>query len=351
MMKGLNTEHIQYFYYSSMDKWKRNIASLSNREKGVPRENLTIKTLKDSANELGIKVEDLADGAYEFKLGNVTRRIKNGPIFDLENAFSYWLCGNKYATFEILKKYGFQQVPYYKKYSLGTIKEARQDFIMRKRAVVIKPCFGTSRGKGVTVNIRSMNKLNRAIFSSLMYDGNYLMEDFIEGDHFRVLFFKDRMLDAFQRIPANVKGDGKNNIRNLIKVENDKRVREKSHLPLYPIVIDNDVKQCLRNRKLSLNYVPRNDEVVYVRTAINYMAGGEMKNVKSIVHEDIISDCTKIMKIMDITLGGIDVITKNIDRPLAETGGAINEVNTTPGLFVHNKDVIKNILNLIFEIN
>ena len=50
MMKGLKTEHIQYFYYASMDKWKRKIASLSNREKGVPRENLTIKTLKDNVS-------------------------------------------------------------------------------------------------------------------------------------------------------------------------------------------------------------------------------------------------------------------------------------------------------------
>ena len=354
MVGRLKTEYIPYSFYAIMHKGKvlkRRIRPLSIMEEGLSKANPTIKALKDSADELGIKVEDLVDDAYEFKLGNVTRRICLGPVFDLENAFTYWLCGNKYATFEILSKYGFHQVPNYERYSLATIKDARHDFSMRNKSVVIKPCFGTSRGKGVTVDIRSMKELNRAIYNSLMYDSNYLMEDFIEGDHFRILFFKDRMLDAFQRIPANVIGDGVNNLRNLIRVENDRRVREKNDLPLYPIVIDNDVKQCLHNKKISLNHVPEKDERVYVRTAINYMAGGETKNVKSIVHEDIISDCRNIMRIMDVTLGGIDVITKNIGKPLAETGGAINEVNTSPGLFVHDREVIRNVLNLMFERN
>jgi cyanophycin synthetase len=294
-------------------------------------------------------VEELADGAYEFKLGDLTRRIRRGPILDLENAFTYWLCGNKYATYEILRKYGFKKVPYYRRYSLGTIREARRDFTTRKRAVVIKPCFGTSRGKGVTVDIRDVRKLNGAIYNSLMYDGTFLMEDFIEGGNFRILFYKDRMLDAFQRVPANVKGDGINNIKSLIRIENERRVKQQSPIPLYPIEIDDDVKRCLHRQDISLKSVPEKDEVVYVRTAINYRTGGEMKDVKTMVHEDIVSDCRSIMKIMDITLGGIDIITRNIDRPLAETGGAINEVNTSPGLIVHDNDVIKNILNLMFE--
>ena len=353
MKRGLKTEHVLYSSYALIHKGRaftRRLASLSSRE-SLPKENPTIRALKDNAAEMGIKVEDLADGAYEFKLGNVTRRIRLGPIIDLDNAFTFWLCGNKYATFEILRKYGFQHLPHYKRYSLDTIREARNDFVMNKKAVVIKPCSGTSGGKGVTADIRSVNKLNRAIYNSLTYDSKFLMEDFIEGDNFRILFFKDKLLDAFQRIPANVKGDGKNNVRNLIDIENDKRVRGENPGHLHPIVIDNDVKQSLLNQKVSFNYVPGKDEVVYVKTAVNHMAGGEIKNIKNIVHEDIISDCRNIMRIMDVTLGGIDVITTNIEKPLAETGGAINEVNTSPGLYVHNKDVIKNILSLMFEKN
>jgi cyanophycin synthetase len=348
MVKRLRPEYFPYFYYSIMNKLKRTTSSLA-KEKSSSRENPTIKALKDNAGELGIKVEELVDGAYEFKLGDMTRRIKRGPIFDVDNAFTYWLCGNKYATYEILSKYGFQHMPHYKRYSFDTIKEARNDFLDRKKAVVIKPCFGTSGGQGVTVDIRSMKRLNRAIYNSLIYDSNYLMEDYIEGDNFRILLFKDKMLDAYQRIPALVKGDGMNNIKNLIRVENERRVKDTSNYPLLPIVIDNDVKQTLINNNISFNYVPKKDEVVHVKTAVNHHAGGETKEIKNFVHNDIIRDCRSIMKIMDITLGGIDIITKNIDKPFSETGGVINEVNTGPGLGGYDKHLIQDILNLMFD--
>jgi D-alanine-D-alanine ligase-like ATP-grasp enzyme len=57
------------------------------------------------------------------------------------------------------------------------------------------------------------------------------------------------------------------------------------------------------------------------------------------------------MSIMCVTLGGIDIITKDITKPLDETGGVINEVNTSAGLPIRNKDAIFNILNLMFERN
>ncbi len=351
MFTRLKTEYILYSSYAIMHRAElltRNLGSRSNQD-SLSIETPSIKALKDNAAELGITVEDLAEGAYEFKLGDKTRRVRKGPLFDVDNAFAYWLCGDKYATFETLRKYGFQQVPRYKKYSLGAIKEARQDFLQRNRAVVIKPCFGTSGGKGVTADIRSMSKLNRAIYHSLMYDGNYLMEDFIEGDNYRFLLFKDKILDAYQRIPANVRGDGKNDIKNLIRIENDRRARERKQLMLNPIVIDNDVKQSLLNKKKSLNYVPQEDEIVYVKTAVNHRAGGESRVISGTIHEDIINDCKTIMRIMDITLGGIDIITKNIEKPLAETGGAVNEVNTSPGLSNKKKEVVKRVLTLMFE--
>jgi hypothetical protein len=52
-----------------------------------------------------------------------------------------------------------------------------------------------------------------------MYDRNYLVEDFIEGDHFRILFCKGNMLGATKRIPANVKADGINSLKKLIHLD------------------------------------------------------------------------------------------------------------------------------------
>ena len=43
----------------------------------------------------------------------------------------------------------------------------------------------------------------------------------------------------------------------------------------------------------------------------------------------------EIARLLKIRLAGHDVITPDISRPLSETGGVFNEVNTTPGLQHH----------------
>ncbi len=332
-----------------MNKWKEMVlASVLPPNTGAESstERPAVLILKDCAIDLGMTVEKLADGAYEFKRGNVTRRFAGSG--SLENNFTVWLCGNKYASFELLKKHGYRHIPYHRRYSLSTIEEARQDFVMRDRPVVIKPSNGTSGGDGVTVNIRSIKQLNRAIFNSLRYDSNYLLEDFIEGDNFRILLFKDRMISAVHRIPANVKGDGINDIKHLIRMENVRRTTDE-RFRLEPISIDRDVRQNLLDQKISLNHVPAKDEIVYLRKVCNRHVGGEWREVTSIVHPDVIQYCRSIMRLMNITLGGIDVIAKSIERPLAESGGVINEVNIGPGLRIHEKDAIMSLLDLAFE--
>lgn len=361
MKNSLTLDLIRYGFYAFLHNAKRlnrKVLSLSTTLKDLPIENFTMEMLKDAARQLGINVEYLGDGAYEFKLRNVTRRIREGLRIDLDNAFSFWLCGNKYITFQLLEKYGIKNIPYYNLYSIGTIKNARRDFLARERAVVVKPCFGTTSGKGVTVSIRNMRDLDRAIFTALLYDKHYLIEDFIEGHHFRLLFFKGKMIGALKRLPANVKGDGVNNINELIKLNNDRRSEDKSDLALYPIIFDNEVMQTLKNNNMSLDYIPNKNEKVYVKSIANFNSGGEVEDVSNIVNKNVIDYCEKLIKIMNISLAGIDIITKDITKPLNETGGVVNEVNTSPSLEIHykvrnqneRKDVSKEILKLMFEI-
>ncbi len=342
------SDNLLYFYHVTMNKWKESALAILPPNTGAELsiERPTTSILKECAIELGMTVEELVDGAYEFRRGNVTRRFAGSG--SLENNFTVWLCGNKYATFELLKKHDYRRVPYHRRYSLSTIEEARQDFVMRDRPVVIKPSNRTSGGAGVTVNIRSIKQLNRAIFRSLRYDSNYLLEDFIEGDNFRILMFKDRMISAVHRIPANVKGDGMNDIKHLIRVENVRRTADKG-FGLEPISIDRDVRQTLLDQKISLNHVPAKGETVYLRRVCNRHIGGEWRDVTSIVHPDVIQYCGSIMRLMNITLGGIDVIAKSIERPLSQTGGVINEVNIGPGLRIHEKAAVMDLLDLAFE--
>jgi cyanophycin synthetase len=306
------------------------------------------EVFKECAGELGIEIGNLVDDAYELRYGDTTLLVTNEAT--LESASANWLCSNKFATYECLKRHGIHHLPYHRRYSLRTINEARQDFLSRNRPMVVKPSRQTYGGTGVTVNIKSLRQLNKAIFNSLVYDSQFLMEDFIEGDNFRILLYKDRMIDAVQRVPANVKGDGINDIKRLIEMTNEKRRKVRDLHSASPIYIDNELRQTLRDKGLSLDHVPAKDEVVYLRTVCN-LSGYESRNVTDLVHPDTVRVCSKIMDILGVTLGGIDIITKDISKPLAETGGIINEVNTNPGLEIHDKTVAKNILRLLLGID
>ncbi len=360
-MKLRIADIIRYAYYFFIFNFKKvyqkSVSYLiyPNKAKSDPFE---IKALADSAKDLNIVVEDIGYGAYEFKHGNTIRRLTADFKFDLENTFTFWLAGHKHLTYCLLEKYGITCLPFYKVYSFDTITDAKRTFLNRRKPVVIKPCFGTSGGQGVTVNIRDIRNLNKAVCNALMHDRYFLMEDFIEGEHFRVLLLKGRLLGVSKRIPAKITGDGHNSIKKLIQRENAKRLKDDPITALYPINIDSEVKHTLGRYDISLEFVPPKGKEIFVRSIVNLHAGGEVEDVTKLVNDDIVNVCQKVTKIMDIFLAGIDVITSDITKPLSETEGVINEVNTSPGLDAHYKvrnqeerrDVAKDILIEMFGI-
>lgn len=331
------------YYYAVVRKGLAYIRETRNRD---PSGQASLMLLKDCAAERGIQIESFVDGTYLF--------TKDGKTWvagvSVEKASTAWLCSNKYATFEYLKKYGFHHMPRYRRYSLATIEEAREDFRTRGNAVVVKPSRQTYGGTGVTPNIKSMGQLNKAIFNSLVYDSDFLMEDFVEGENYRVLCYKDKVLSVIHRIPAHVTGDGTNSIKRLIDLENERRAKDQGPSRLYPIEIDGEVRQTLLNKGLSLGHVPAEGERVVVRTVCNFHAGGTEADVTNMTHPDVLRDCQNIMGILDVTVGGIDIITRDITRPLGEAGGKINEVNTSPGLDGHGQDAIEVIVEGLYEV-
>ncbi|MBI0584760.1 MAG: hypothetical protein ISF22_11135 [Methanomassiliicoccus sp.] len=339
MTKG-TMDSIRY-YYNVGRRGLEYMSEIQGESTGDP----SIMILRECALDKGMKVEEFVNGTYECTNGKKTRFFGMPP----DSGTAIWLCSNKFATYELLKKNGFDRVPYYRKYTLGTINEAREDFKTRDKVAVVKPCSQTFGGTGVTANIRTVRKLNKAIFRSLVYGSEYLVEDHIEGDNFRVLCYGDRMLNVVQRLPANVTGDGANTIKQLIDKENVKRVEDRSPFRLYSIKVDKDVEQTLRDKGMSLNHVPADGERVFLRTVCNHEAGDETTDITSIVHPDVISYCEGIMRTINTTLSGIDIITTDITKPLAESGGVINEVNTSPGLMFHDRATSMKVIDHLFD--
>jgi cyanophycin synthetase len=293
----------------------------------------SISKYLETAEKLEINITALGFGAYELTKGKITRRfMTNGLRIDKENVFTYKLCGNKYLTYKIMLNKGIRYFPKHRLYTFRDVRNTYRDFKEWNCPVVIKPCSGTSGGKGVTVSIRSIKELKKAICESFVFDRRaYLMEQYIEGSHFRVLTLKGNFLACSQRIPARIVGNGKDSVKKLIEEENRKRREDKSEKALYEILIDNEVKRKLKSINKTMDSILEKDEQVYVKDVVNLHSGGEVRNIEN-VSENIKDTCKKIGNVLDVYLAGFDIVTDDITKPLNRTNRVIYEVNTSPGL-------------------
>ncbi len=299
-------------------------------ESSYKYENFNIHKYIETAEKLNIKVNPLGFGYCEFQRGEVKKWILNSLI-DRESALTYKLCGNKYLTYKLLSDNGLKNIPKHELYKFDDIKKTCKDFINWNCPVVIKPCSVTSGGQGVTVNINTIKYLKNAIAQSFIFDRKYyLMEEYIEGSHYRILTLKGNFLACSQRIPARITGNGKDSIRKLVEKENQKRSKEKIEKALCQIIIDNEVKRKLKSINKTVDSVLGNNEEIFVKDVVNIHSGGEVINIEN-VSEDIKNTCKNIANILNIYLAGFDIITTDITKSLDQANGVINEVNTSPG--------------------
>ena len=309
---------------------------LKRNKNGTPHsykyENYDISKYIETAEKLGIAVTPLGFGMYELKKGDITRRILSNLSLDQENPVSCRLCCNKYLTYQVLERHGFRCFPKHRLYTFQDVAKTCADFQEWNCPVVIKPCTGTNGGTGVTVNIRSLKELKSAICESFVHDRKgYLMEEFVEGSHFRVVTLRGKFLGCRQRLPARVIGNGKDSIRTLIHDENERRNKDRRDNALHPILVDNEVAHKLRSDHMSMSTIPELGQEICVRDTVNMHMGGEVKAIEN-VSEAVKRTCADIARILGIYLAGFDIITRDITKPLEETNGVINEVNTSPGM-------------------
>jgi cyanophycin synthetase len=55
-----------------------------------------------------------------------------------------------------------------------------------------------------------------------------------------------------------------------------------------------------------------------------------------LVHPLTVSLCARLLTNLGVRLAGIDILARNISKPLTRENGVIGEINTTPGLHHHS---------------
>ncbi len=201
--------------------------------------------------------------------------------------------------------------------------------------IVLKPLDG-NHGKGASINVKTWEDALAGMEFAKKYGRKVIVEKFITGHDFRILVIDNKMVAAAQRVPANVVGDGKSTISQLIEETNKDPRRGYGHENvLTEITVDRDTTDLLEKRGYSLETVPAKDEVVYLKSTANLSTGGTSIDITDMIHPENVFLAERIARVIGLDVCGIDIMAKNLTQPLKETGGVILEVNAAPGFRMH----------------
>ncbi len=267
-------------------------------------------------------------------------------------AISEMIVKNKNLTKKMLKSIN---IPISEGYLIKNKNELIKYFNILKnkyKSFVIKPLDG-NHGNGVSLNIKSESDLINAYELSIKYSDEVIIENYIEGNDYRVLIINNKFAAAAKRIPAFVMGNNKNTIKELIDFINRDPKRGDGHnSALTKIVINDNIINYLNKNNMTLETVPKINEQVYISDIANLSQGGTAEDVSDIINPTIINQCIDAAYQCDLDICGIDIICKDITIPLEQQNGAIIELNSGPGLRMHispSKGNSRNVQNMIID--
>jgi D-alanine-D-alanine ligase-like ATP-grasp enzyme len=288
----------------------------------------------EAASEHGAELIELDGGFLEIRRGATTTRVWR-QLSALDEAVSLRLALDKTMVHRLLANRGIH-VPEYVEFGHTDLEPALRFMAVAGEAgtssFVVKPADGGRGGAAVTPCVRNEVQLARAVLSAARLDTRLLIERQVPGDMYRLLFLDGELVDVVLRLSPQVTGDGRSTIMELILRENARRLEAARAQTLMTVDLDCIFTLTATGRKLST--VPAPGEQVLVKSASSENAEEENHTVRSYAPE-VIEEAAEGVRAIGLRLAGVDVVTPDINRPLAEAGGTIIEVNGTPGFQYH----------------
>ncbi len=303
-----------------------------NQETGAQRGTFYEAVWRDAAREIGAEIESLGGGFFEICCGDLRTRVRQSCTA-IDDPVTLDVAGNKPLVYRLLARHGLP-TPNHVTFTLREIGQAVAFLRNARRECVVKPADGTGAGRGVTTGITTTSQLAHAAASASVYCRDLLVEEQVEGDNYRLLYLDGELLDAIQRKPPTVVGDGKSSLASLVRQANARRAGRCAGRCPPLLTMDLDLERTLAKQGLTLRSVPAAGSVVRLKTVINQNLAEDNVTATDLC-DSLVQDGAQAAAAVGARLAGVDVLTPDPAVPLAEAGGVILEVNTTPGFHHH----------------
>lgn len=201
--------------------------------------------------------------------------------------------------------------------------------------VVVKPRDG-NQGRGVALNLYTREQVTAAYAAAKEEGDSVLVEQFAEGEDYRVLVIGRQLIAASRRQAAHVIGNGEHTISELIAEKNRDPRRAADHAAaLSRIRIDAVASAVLAEQGVTPDSIPEKGRMILIRRNANLSTGGTAVDCTGEVHPTICSAAVEAAQTVGLDICGIDMIAPDITQPLSPRNGVIIELNARPGLRMH----------------
>lgn len=299
---------------------------------------LSTQILMFDCLQQGIQVEifDRQDQFLKLQLKDHVEYVKNGNMTSKDSYVSSLIMENKTVTKKILQQHGFR-VP--KGEEFQSIEQALRSYdIFSTKPFVVKPKT-TNYGLGISIFKEGTNyeDYQKAIALAFKEDSSILIEEFINGTEYRFFVLNDKVYAVLLRVPANVKGDGKHTIEELVSQKNCDLLRGREHrTPLEWIQLGELENLMLKNQGYRMESIPKNDEIVFLRENSNISTGGDSIDVTDQIPDDYKKIAVDAVSALGVKICGIDLIIENTEVPAANKNAyGIIEANFNPSMYMH----------------
>lgn len=254
-----------------------------------------------------VEIEDAESGLFQLILGGRVLSC-NESLCDLTSAVAYERCDDRQLCRRLLLRAG---LPVPDQMEAGD-PDDEAAFLKRVGKVVVKPA-SRSAAAPVAVDIVEAQALTDAIADIAAQHPKVILEESIPGDHLRVLVIENRVVAGALRRPAEIVGNGRASVRQLVEIQSRRRAAAtggESRIPW-----DEETRACILEAGYSLDGVPADGEVIRVRRTPHLLSGGTIHDVTALLHVRLVDAATTAARVLDTPVVGVDIMVDNPTDP------------------------------------
>lgn len=336
VLKGVREKGFIQFHMDKAKKFLYEMEKVEYTLKGFEDLELSTQILLKAAIKNGVKFEilDREENFISLEKDGKIEYVKQATKTSLDSYVTMLIMENKVVTKKVLEKEKVV-VPQGKDYF--NIEEARRDYRKYGAGTVIKP-KSTNFGLGITIFKDDFSKedYEKALEIAFKEDNSILIEKFIKGKEYRIFVIEDEVVGILHRVPANVKGDGERSIKELVQEKNLDSLRGVGYkTPLEKIRLEDSEKLFLKGQGLTIDYIPKRNEVIYLRENSNISTGGDSLDYTDDILDVYKEIAVKASKAVGAKICGVDMMIEDIKNPNPNGNYAIIELNFNPAIHIH----------------